>query len=96
VRTRGTNTMIIVSPCGCMHRETNAFSAAVKPAKRRTASEVGFSDMFAVAPPGDWFGGGSTAPSPGPSSAVTDEEFNLEMQQFMSMLPLSDEHGWNA
>uniref|UniRef100_A0A804PC48 Transcription factor GAMYB n=1 Tax=Zea mays TaxID=4577 RepID=A0A804PC48_MAIZE len=70
--------------------------AAVKPAKRRTASEVGFSDMFAVAPPGDWFGGGSTAPSPGPSSAVTDEEFNLEMQQFMSMLPLSDEHGWNA
>ncbi|KAG0515663.1 hypothetical protein BDA96_10G298300 [Sorghum bicolor] len=68
---------------------------AVKPAKRRTASEVGISDMFAIAPAGDWFGtcGGST----GPSSAVTDDEFNLEMQQFMSLLPLSiDEHGCNA
>lgn len=51
--------------------------------------------MFAIAPAGDWFGtcGGST----GPSSAVTDDEFNLEMQQFMSLLPLSiDEHGCNA
>jgi len=99
VRTRGTNTMIIVSQCRCMRRETDAFSEAVKPAKRRTASEVGISDMFAIAPPGDWFGtcGGSTAPSPGPSSAVTDDEFTLEMQQFMSLLPLSiDEHGWNA
>jgi myb proto-oncogene protein len=78
-----------------MHRETDAFSEAVKPAKRRTASEVGISDMFAIAPAGDWFGtcGGST----GPSSAVTDDEFNLEMQQFMSLLPLSiDEHGCNA
>ncbi|KAK8456078.1 hypothetical protein SEVIR_4G274300v4 [Setaria viridis] len=73
-----------------------------KPAKRRTPSEAGISDMFGVAPgfiPGDWFSacGGSTAPSPGPSSAVTDDEFGLEMQQFMSLLPLSiDEHSWNA
>ncbi|CAN6173288.1 unnamed protein product [Urochloa humidicola] len=74
-----------------------------KPAKRRTPSEAGISDMFGVAPPGstpgEWFStcGGSTAPSPGPSSAVTDDEFNLEMQQFMSLLPLSiDEHSWNA
>ena len=73
-----------------MHWETDAFSEAVKPAKRRTASEVGISDMFAIAPLGDWF---STC---GGSSAVTDE-FTLEMQQFMSLLPLSiDEHGWNA
>ncbi|KAG2607960.1 transcription factor MYB97-like [Panicum virgatum] len=75
----------------------------VKPMKRRTPSEAGISDMFgAAAPglaPGEWFGacGGSTAPSPGPSSAVTDDEFSLEMQQFMSLLPLSiDEHSWNA
>jgi transcription factor MYB, plant len=71
--------------------------------KRRTPSEAGISDMFGVvapgAVPGEWFGtcGGSTAPSPGPSSAVTDDEFGLEMQQFMSLLPLSiDEHSWNA
>ncbi|PAN22773.1 hypothetical protein PAHAL_4G044300 [Panicum hallii] len=75
----------------------------VKPMKRRTPSEAGISDMFGVvapgAVPGEWFGtcGGSTAPSPGPSSAVTDDEFGLEMQQFMSLLPLSiDEHSWNA
>ncbi|KAJ1260426.1 hypothetical protein BS78_10G231200 [Paspalum vaginatum] len=77
-----------------------------RPGKRRTASVMGISDMFSgVAPagsvPGEWFSsacGGSTAPSPGPSSAVTnEEEFNLEMQQLMSMMPLSiDEHGWNA
>ncbi|CAL5049484.1 unnamed protein product [Urochloa decumbens] len=74
-----------------------------KPAKRRTPSEAGISDLFSgVAPgstPGEWFSacGGSTAPSPGPSSAITDEEFNLEMQQFMSLLPLSiDEHSWNT
>ncbi|CAN6200767.1 unnamed protein product [Urochloa humidicola] len=73
-----------------------------KPAKRRTPSEAGISDMFGVAAgstPGEWFSacGGSTAPSPGPSSAVTDDEFNLEMQQFMSLLPLSiDEHSWNV
>ena len=81
-----------------LHASGNdGFSEAVKPAKMRTASEVGISDMFAIAPPGDWFGtcGGSTAPSPGPSSAVTDDEFTLEMQQFMSLLPLSiDEYGW--
>nr|CAB3468757.1 unnamed protein product [Digitaria exilis] len=73
----------------------------MKPAKRRTPSEAGISDMFGInatgSIPGEWFGGGSTAPSPGPSSAVTDEEFSLEMQQFMSLLPLSiDEHSWNA
>ncbi|KAL6873792.1 hypothetical protein ACP4OV_013874 [Aristida adscensionis] len=75
----------------------------VKPAKRRAASEVELevSDMLATVP-GEWLsacGGGSAAPSsPGPSSAVTDDEFSsLEMQQFMSSLPLSlDEHSWNA
>ncbi|CAN6193481.1 unnamed protein product [Urochloa humidicola] len=70
-----------------------------KPAKRRTPSEAGISDMFGVAPPGstpgEWFS--TCGGSPGPSSAVTDDEFNLEMQQFMSLLPLSiDEHSWNA
>ncbi|KAL6603649.1 hypothetical protein ACP70R_044010 [Stipagrostis hirtigluma subsp. patula] len=76
----------------------------VKPAKRRAASEVELdvSGMLGTAPgtmPAEWLSncGGSTAPSPGPSSAVTDDEFNLEMQQFMSLLPLSlDEHNWNA
>ncbi|OEL23363.1 Transcription factor GAMYB [Dichanthelium oligosanthes] len=71
----------------------------VKPAKRRTPSEAGISDMFGIAPGSEWFStcGGSTAPSPGPSSAVTDDEFNLDMQQFMSLLPLSiDGHSWNA
>ncbi|GJN39119.1 hypothetical protein PR202_gb28217 [Eleusine coracana subsp. coracana] len=74
----------------------------VKPAKRRAASEVKLdvSHMFGTnnnpVPP-EWFGGSSTAPSPGSASAVTDDEFNLEMQQFMSLLPLSlDEHNWNA
>ncbi|GJM97676.1 hypothetical protein PR202_ga14618 [Eleusine coracana subsp. coracana] len=77
-------------------------SEDVKPAKRRAASEVKLdvSHMFGTnnnpVPP-EWFGGSSTAPSPGSASAVTDDEFNLEMQQFMSLLPLSlDEHNWNA
>ncbi|XP_062233908.1 transcription factor MYB36-like [Phragmites australis] len=76
----------------------------VKPAKRRAASEVELEipDMFGIIPgsiPGEWFStcGGSTAPSPGSASVVTDDEFNLEMQQLMSLLPLSlDEHNWNA
>ncbi|TVU08564.1 hypothetical protein EJB05_41973 [Eragrostis curvula] len=76
----------------------------VKPAKRRAASEVelDMSDMLSTFPgsiPADWFsaGGGSTAPSPGSASAVTDDEFNLEMHQIMTSLPLSlDEHNWNA
>ncbi|KAL5200036.1 hypothetical protein ABZP36_021239 [Zizania latifolia] len=82
----------------------------VKPSKRRAASAVEeeISDMFGIIPgtiPGEWFstGGESSAPSPGPSSVVTDDEFSLDMQQFMASLPLppplplpSDEHNWNA
>ncbi|KAF0902294.1 hypothetical protein E2562_015517 [Oryza meyeriana var. granulata] len=80
----------------------------VKPSKRRAASaaEEEISGMFGIDPgsiPGGWFsagagGAGSSAPSPGPSSVVTDEEFSLEMQQFMSSLPLlpTEEHNWNA
>ncbi|WVZ78900.1 hypothetical protein U9M48_026545 [Paspalum notatum var. saurae] len=74
-----------------------------RPGKRRTASVMGISDMFgapAGSVPGEWFSAcaGSTAPSPGPSSAVTnDEDFNLEMRQLMSTLPLPiDEHGWGT
>jgi hypothetical protein len=44
--------------------------------------------------------GGSSAPSPGPSSVVTtDDDFTLEMQQIMSSLPLlqpEEHHNWNA
>jgi transcription factor MYB, plant len=64
----------------------------VKPAKRRAASEVELDvpNMFGT-------NGWSTAPSPGSTSAITDDEFNLEMQRFMSLLPLSlDEHNWNV
>jgi len=95
--------MIIVSHHMLLHLGNRCVSEDVKPMKRRTPSEAGIADMFGVAAPGsvpgEWFGacGGSTAPSPGPSSAVTDDEFSLEMQQFMSLLPLSiDEHSWNA
>ncbi|XP_040381234.1 transcription factor MYB101 [Oryza brachyantha] len=76
----------------------------VKPSKRRAASAVEeeISGMFGITPgsiPGEWFAGagGSSAPSPGPSSVVTDDEFSLEVQQFMSSLPLpSEELDWNA
>ncbi|XP_062227713.1 transcription factor MYB101-like [Phragmites australis] len=77
------------------------FLEDVKPAKRMAASEVEL-EISGTVPgsiPGEWFStcGGSTAPSPGSASAVTDEEFNLEMQRFMSLLPLSnDEQNWNA
>uniref|UniRef100_A0A0D9WT99 Uncharacterized protein n=1 Tax=Leersia perrieri TaxID=77586 RepID=A0A0D9WT99_9ORYZ len=77
----------------------------VKPSKRKAASAVeeDISGMFGINPgsiPGEWFaaGAGSSAPSPGPSSVVTDDDFSLEMQQFMSSLPLlpSEEHQWNT
>ncbi|KAK3134365.1 hypothetical protein QOZ80_6AG0548190 [Eleusine coracana subsp. coracana] len=71
-------------------------SEDVKPAKRRAASEVELdvSHMFGTnnnpVPP-EWFGGSSTAPSPGSASAVTDDEFNLEMQQIAEC-----QHGKNG
>ena len=80
-----------------LHLGNRCVSEDVKPMKRRTPNMSAIPAPGSV--PGEWFGacGRSTAPSPGPSSAVTDDEFSLEMQQFMSLLPLSiDEHSWNA